>query len=199
MTVSDAPTLTTTTTTELLRIAVGGDRDAWELLVRRFEPVVHVTIASYRLQEADARDVAQRTWLRMFERAHQIREPEALGGWLRTTARRECLRMLRDRWVEPLLNAQTVERPDVGVDVERYVVEAEIARQVRGLLPTLPARSLTLICSLFGDDPPGYAELSERTGIPVGSIGPTRARTLRRLRQVVNGETEPALGSRCRA
>lgn len=199
MTVSDAPTLSPTTTTELLRIAVRGDRDAWELLVHRFEPVVSATIISYRLQEADARDAAQRTWLQMFEHCHQIREPEALGGWLRTTAKRECLRILHDRRrVEPLLDAGAAEHTDATADVERYVVEAEMARQLRGLLRTLPARSLTLVCSLFQDDPPGYAELAASTGIPIGSIGPTRARALRKLRQLVDGETEPAHRSGCR-
>ena len=86
------------TTTELLRIAAGGDGVAWQLLVRRFEPAVAATVARFRLQDADARDVAQQTWLQLLDHRDQIRQPEALGAWLRTTARRECLRILRDRW-----------------------------------------------------------------------------------------------------
>jgi RNA polymerase sigma factor (sigma-70 family) len=197
MLVSDAPTLNSTstsglTTTELLRIAINGDRDAWELLMSRFEPAVSAVINSYRLQEADARDVAQRTWMQMFEHYDKIREPEALGGWLRTTAKHECLRVLRDQQrVGPLVDAGIVERADVSVDVERYVVEAEMVRHVRVLLRNLPARSITLICSLFQDDPPCYSELAADIGIPIGSIGPTRARALRSLRLLVEGEAVP--------
>ncbi len=199
MLVSDAPTLNSTTTTELLRMAVDGNRDAWELLMIRFGPAVSAMISSYRLQEADALDVAQRTWMQMFENHHKIREPEALGGWLRTTAKRECIRILREQQrVGPLHDMGIVERPDAAVDVEKHVVEADMVRQVRGLLRTLPARSVTLICLLFQDDPPGYSELAANTGIPIGSIGPTRARALRRLRLLIDGEPARLGGSRCR-
>ena len=173
------------TTTKLFRIAVAGDPAAWAKLVRRFEPAVAAMITSYRLQEADALDAAQRTWLRMLENHQQIREPEALGGWLKTTARRECLRILAEqRRFEPV--PENVEYPDTGVDVERSVVAADQAKHLRGLLAALPVRSFALISSLFQDNPPGYAQLSATTGIPVGSIGPTRARALRKLRQMVD-------------
>ena len=179
----DHPISDTLTTSELLRIAVRGDPGAWELIVRRFEPAVAAMITNYRLQEADARDAAQRTWLRMLENHQQIREPEALGGWLKTTARRECLRILSEqRRIEPL--PEIAEYPDAAADVERTVIEHEQARDVRNLLTMLPARSFALLNSLFQDDPPGYAQLAAVTGIPVGSIGPTRARALRRLRRM---------------
>ena len=116
---------------------------AWEQIVRRYEPAVAAMIATYRLQEADARDAAQRTWLRMLESHQQIREPEALGGWLKTTARRECLRILAEqRRIDPL--PEGTECPDTAVDVERSVVDADQARHLRGLLTTLPARSFAL-------------------------------------------------------
>jgi RNA polymerase sigma factor (sigma-70 family) len=179
----DRPVTDSLPTTELLHIAVGGDPAAWEKIVRRFEPAVAAMITTYRLQEADARDATQRTWLRMLENHHQIREPEALGGWLKTTARRECLRILAEqRRIEPL--PETTEFADGGVDIEGSVVDADQARVLRSLLAMLPARSYTLIRTLFQDEPPCYAELSAATGIPVGSIGPTRARALRRLRRM---------------
>jgi RNA polymerase sigma factor (sigma-70 family) len=173
----------TLTTSELLRIAACGDHAAWETIVRRFEPAVAAMISGYRLQEADARDATQRTWLRMLENHQQIREPEALGGWLKTTARRECLRILSEqRRTEPL--PESTEYPDAAADVERTVIDQEQARYVRNLLTMLPARSFALLNSLFQDDPPAYAQLSAAAGIPVGSIGPTRARALRRLRRM---------------
>lgn len=183
----------TPTTAELLRGAGGGDQYAWEQLVNRFGPAVAATIGSYRLQEADARDVTQRTWLRMIEHHRQLREPEALAGWLMTTARRECLRILSDqRRSCPFDAAATADRPDPTCNVEQRAVDADTARRLRRLMSSLPARSGMLLGFLFQDNPPAYAELSRRTGIPVGSIGPTRARALRQLRLLVEAEVEPS-------
>jgi RNA polymerase sigma factor (sigma-70 family) len=186
MTVVDPAPAHSPTTTELLRTAEGGDQGAWAQLVRRFEPAVAAMIRSYCLQEADARDAAQRTWLQMIEHHRQIREPEALAGWLMTTARRECLRIVGDQRRSRSIDADArADSPDLTCDVERRVVDADTARHVRQLVTSLPTRSGMLIGFLFQDNPPAYAELSRRTGIPVGSIGPTRARALRQLRRMI--------------
>jgi DNA-directed RNA polymerase specialized sigma24 family protein len=171
------------TTGELLHAAADGDQLAWRELVHRFEPVVSGTILDLGLQPADARDAAQRTWLQMVENHSKIRKPEALGGWLRTTARHECLRIIRERWrLDPLDDPDGVAFRDPGVDVEQTVVDADTVRRLRHLISTLPPRSALLLTELFRDEPPGYAELARLTGIPIGSIGPTRGRALHLLR-----------------
>lgn len=185
MTAADTLTRSAPTTAELLRAAGDGDAAAWERLVRLYRPVVAATIRSYRLQDADARDAEQHTWLRLVEHHRTLREPEALGGWLVTTAGRECLRILRNARRVALID-QTEPLPDLDSDTEQRVVDSETARQVRQLLPLLPTRARALLIALFGDDPPAYAELARRTGIPVGSIGPTRARALQRLRLLID-------------
>lgn len=189
------PSITTEpTTTELLRAAATGHERAWRQLVARYEPVVGATIAGFRLQPADARDAAQGTWLRVFEHHREIREPEALAGWLRTTARRECLRIIRDgRRVEPE-DLAGPDLPDRSVDVEQAVVDADTVRRLRGLMDLLPARSAALLGQLFRATPPGYAELSRGTGIPMGSIGPTRARALVELRRMFDAGIGPGSG-----
>ena len=171
------------TTTQLLRSAGGGDPGAWKEIVRRYEPAVAAMVVTYRLQEADARDATQRTWLRLLESHQQIREPEALGGWLKTTARRECLRILAEqRRIDPLPEgAECPDTPSTSSGRSSTPTRRTPARPAGGL----PARSFALINSLFQDNPPGYAQLSASTGIPVGSIGPTRARALRKLRRLV--------------
>ena len=73
----------------ILRAACAGDKTAWDEIVRRSEGVVRAAVATYRLAPADAADAIQNTWLRLFEHAATIRDPEKLGGWLTTTARRE--------------------------------------------------------------------------------------------------------------
>ena len=199
MTVTTAPTDVdraappSATTSELLHAAGTGDQVAWRELVHRFEPVVAGTILDLGLQPADARDAAQRTWLQMVENHSKIRKPEALGGWLRTTARHESLRIMRERWrVEPLDDADDVALPDPAVDVEQTAVDADTTRRLRHLITLLPPRSALLLTVLFGDEPPGYAELARITGIPVGSIGPTRGRALRVVRRMFEDGSAPS-------
>src|SRR5262245_3580795 len=79
----------------LVRAAAQGDEAAWNAIVDRFQGLVWATVRAHRLSPADAADVAQTTWLRLVENLDRIRDPERLGGWLATTARRECLRHIR--------------------------------------------------------------------------------------------------------
>ena len=70
-----------------------------------------------------------------------------------------------------------------------------VNRNATGQLPTRPR---TLVLALFGDEPKSYTELSRITGIPVGAVGPTRARLLRQLR-VEYERVDPASARRTRA
>jgi RNA polymerase sigma factor (sigma-70 family) len=175
------------TTTELLDAAAAGDAESWRQLVERFEPAVKAALVGFRLQPDDVRDAEQATWLRMVEHHDRLREPEALGGWLRTTARREGLRILRERRRTGSTDMETLEAPDRSVDLEQAIVDADMIRRLDGLIDRLPTRSAALVRVLFCDSPPAYAEVAQRTGVPIGSIGPTRARALRTLRRLLDG------------
>lgn len=170
----------------LLRVG-DGDPAAWEEISRRYGKLVSTTVWSFRLQEADALDAVQMTWLRLAENAHQIRFPERLGGWLATTARRECLHILRQ--AKPTLGAigivpETVVDPSVGP--EQRVIDADTSRRLWKLVAELSPRRQTLLRTLFANNPQSYAEVAHATGIPPGGIGPTRARALQQLRRWLN-------------
>src|SRR4051794_40219494 len=77
--------------TELVVLARAGDQRAWREIMTRYGGLVRAVVGSFRLQEADAADTVQNIWMRAVERLDTVREPERLGGWLRTTARCECL------------------------------------------------------------------------------------------------------------
>jgi RNA polymerase sigma factor (sigma-70 family) len=94
-TISYAPTGATDSVAGLLLRASDRDPVAWDEIVHRYSKLVFATVRSFRLQDADALDAMQMTWLRLAENAHRIQDPERLGGWLVTTARRECMRILR--------------------------------------------------------------------------------------------------------
>jgi RNA polymerase sigma factor (sigma-70 family) len=163
---------------DLLPRVSDGDPAAWEEIVRRYGRLVTATVRSFRLQNADALDAVQMTWLRLGENAHRIQSPERLAGWLAITARRECLRILRQakRTLAP------VDVADTSMDPERRAIEADTARTLWNLVEELSPRQRTLLRALFTDHPRPYTEISRTTGIPPGAIGPTRARALAKLR-----------------
>lgn len=169
---------------ELLRRAGDGDRAAWEEMMRCFRGVVFRTVRSFRLQDADAHDAMQTTWLRFVENCHQIQFPENLDCWLATVASRECLRILRNSEHTPNQNSTAVETVvDPAVGPEQHVINMDTAQTLRDLVAELAPRKRILLRALFADELSPYAEVSRVTGIPSGSIGPTRARVLRQLRQ----------------
>jgi RNA polymerase sigma factor (sigma-70 family) len=178
----DAPT----PVAALLDAAGRGDQRAWDALVARFRDLVRAVTRSYRLQDADASDAEQRTWLRLVEHRGTVRDPERLGGWLATTAARECLRILRERRGGIPVEMDAV--PDPDGDVERRVVDALTVDRLWALVATLPPRSRLVMQELFGGEVRPYAEVAAATGIPIGSLGPTRARVLEQLRSLHEGE-----------
>ncbi|HET9255802.1 MAG TPA: sigma-70 family RNA polymerase sigma factor [Pseudonocardiaceae bacterium] len=169
--------------TSLLQRIRGGDAAAWEEIFHRYGKLVSSTVRSFRLQEADALDAIQMTWLRLAENVHRIQFPERLGGWLATTARRECLHILRQvKPIPTLLDAtlDTVADPSAGP--EQRVINADIIRMLGELVSELSPRRRALVRMLFTEMPRSYAEVARTAGIPAGGIGPTRARALRQLR-----------------
>jgi RNA polymerase sigma factor (sigma-70 family) len=169
------------TVADLLLAARRGDRSAWEQLIDRYSRLIRSVAAEFRLQESDAADVAQNTWLRLFAHAATIRDPEKLGGWLATTARREALTLIRKSRPEVATESAGDDIATPDPSPEDVVVLAETRAAVRRAAAELTGRQRLLVDELFYQPPRSYDEVSRRTGLPVGSIGPTRIRTLRRL------------------
>ena len=172
---------------DLVRWAGDGDRAAWNEIVDRYAGIVWAIARRHRLSAADAADVSQTTWLRLVEHLDRIENPERIGAWLATTARHESLRVLRlaGRQI-PALDDDFVELADAGAEtrVDAALLTDERDRELRELVAALPARDQLLLQLLSHDAQPSYAEIGAALGMPTGSIGPTRARCLERLRRV---------------
>lgn len=172
--------------TGLVTRARSGDKQAWDALVDRYSPLIWSICRRHRLGGADAEDAGQSVWLRMVDQIDTIREPAALPGWLATTTRRECLRILRaahrslTAW-DPL-DPETLPDEQAGT-AEQELLTAERHAALREAFGDLPPRCRRLIVLLAADPPVPYAEISARLGIPVGSIGPNRGRCLDKLRR----------------
>jgi RNA polymerase sigma factor (sigma-70 family) len=170
----------------LVARARDGDKQAWDAIVERYAPLIWSICRRYRLDRADTDDVGQSVWLRLVDQLGVIRDPAALPGWIATTTRRECGRVISAaRRREVLGYAQDVaEIPDADPEAaEAEVLMAERNAALREAFHQLPPRCQELISLLIADPPRPYAEISDKLGIPVGSIGPTRARCLNRLRR----------------
>lgn len=176
--------------TTLVLGARRGDTDSWDALVDRFGPVVWTVTRSFGLSRADAAETIQTVWLRLAEHLDDIRLPERVGAWLVTTARRECIRQCKLSSREDLGHGQELERHLGGVpSADAPILREERDAAVRRAFDQLPERSRTLLVMLMDDPPMSYSDISRALAIPIGSIGPTRARVLASLRRHVE-ETE---------
>jgi RNA polymerase sigma factor (sigma-70 family) len=187
--------------------ARNGERGAWDDLVSRFTPLLWAIARAHRLSRDDAADAVQVTWLRCVEHLDRLRDPSRLAGWLVTTCRRECLTILK-------LAARQVPRdvadlrepflavPDGDTDPVDVVVARDEVATLNEAVARLPERPRRLITAILAADPraPGYAMLAEELGMPIGGVGPTRLRALRRLRQELQPDEpgEPAGDHRSR-
>jgi RNA polymerase sigma factor (sigma-70 family) len=168
---------------DLVLAARKGEADAWDALVHRFAGRVRAVTRTYRLNNADAEDVFQVTWLRLVSNLDSIREPDRVGAWLVTTATHECLRVLRragrhaataDGWEDELVD----DAPEVDTGLQ--VAERDQALwTAMGMLSAACQRLLRLMAT---DPAPTYEEISDALQMPMGSIGPTRRRCLTHLR-----------------
>jgi RNA polymerase sigma factor (sigma-70 family) len=169
-------------TAELLAGAALGDGRAWEQLVRRFDGLVWRTVRESRLDAASAADVRQTVWLRLWEHRSRVTNPEFLGSWLVTTARREVWKSVRSLDRQQPLDPAAVpadEAPDADVELLR----AEQRSEVRRALDRVDSPTRAVLLAVSNEARPDYRRIAEEVGRPVGSIGPTRRRGLEKLRR----------------
>jgi RNA polymerase sigma factor (sigma-70 family) len=170
----------------LVVAAATGHEDAWNAIVDRFSPLLASVLRQYRLTRAEAEDVAQTVWLRLVEHLGELREPRALPQWLITTGRREVSRFVcveRRAAARDLPNEDRMPPAALGPQPDEDVLRVERHQALLSALAELEPRQRDLLMLLIEDPPPSYAEIHRRTGIPVGSIGPTRARAIARLQR----------------
>ncbi len=156
----------------------------------RYERLVYSIPLSYGLSREDAADVAQITFTILVQSVHSLDDNSRLGSWLATVARRHTWRMLEgNRREAPVRGEDLAERTarlakDESNPLERW----ETVEWLEDSLAGLGGRCKDLLFSLYFDpNEPSYDQISKRLGMPVGSIGPTRARCLGRLRNLLEG------------
>ena len=172
----------------LVHAAAAGDDRAWALLFEHFSTTIRLVARRHRLCEADQDEVVQRTWIRLVERITTVREPAAIAGWLITTARRESLGLLAGATRE-ILGADPVEPRDgtlgdpAGEELHEAVATGERRAALYRAIDGLPPHQRALMRLLVARPALSYEQVGAALGMPVGSIGPTRGRSLSTLRR----------------
>lgn len=181
---------------DLLLACRARDRGAWRSLLGKYERLVYSIPLRYGLPREDAADVAQLTFTALIQNIDDLPEDSRLGGWLSTVAKRHTWKLLdrarRERATERLEGAELSENALLLGKTDTESIEHwELTEWLEGGLAKLesPCREL-LLALYFRPDRPSYAEVSAELGMPVGSIGPTRARCLKRLQEALGADGE---------
>ena len=180
----------------LVARAARGDETAWARLVEAYTPLLRSIARAHRLDESTASDVVQTAWRQLVQHIGALHDPGHVGAWLATTTRHECLRVLRQAQRERPTELDHLDGPDLTADpLDAALLGSERAVLLRRALSEIPDRCQTLLRVLMASPPPSYREVSRALDMPVGSIGPTRDRCLRKLRDVAvrMGVTAPSV------
>jgi RNA polymerase sigma factor (sigma-70 family) len=162
------------------------DELVWREMSDQYEPLLRWIARECRLSAEETDDVVQLTWLRCLERIDQLTDPGRLSGWLATICRRECIRLAtKGRREVPLSGpdlARLIDDDRAAGDPYVKVVVRDQHNRLYNAIAALPQRQKMLVVELLRQEGQSYVDLSQRLGLPVGSIGPTRQRAVTRLR-----------------
>jgi RNA polymerase sigma factor (sigma-70 family) len=121
-------------------------------------------------------------WLILVRHIGRLRNHPAVAGWLVTTARRECLKVLAANHRELPVDDPTASSEPEAPHIDEEMLATERSAALRRALECAPDHEQRLMWLLLREPDLSYDEISATLGIPKGSIGPTRGRCLARLR-----------------
>ena len=179
------------TDSQLIADCRRGDAAAWETLVLRYQRLIYAIPTRAGLDEYQAADVFQHVFAKLVEYLPRLEQPDRIQAWLVTTAKHETWRLSKlEQRTTALPDAETEdESATLVADTplpEDVIQQLESQHLVRTALTEIDERCRKLLTLLFyRDDIPSYAEIAAKSGVPEGSIGPTRARCLQKLKKVL--------------
>jgi RNA polymerase sigma-70 factor (ECF subfamily) len=173
---------------ELVARCRSGDQQAWAELVDRFSRYVYaISVQAFRLSDADAEDVFQEVFARAYQHLDRLRDDSAVRPWLAQLTRRLCIDRLR---------AASRERPTADDELELAGSEEtltilEDALTVHEALAAAPEHCREILDRFFARDE-SYRTIGEALDLPAGTIASRISRCLVRLREFLEGRTDPA-------
>ncbi|MFN8491568.1 MAG: sigma-70 family RNA polymerase sigma factor [Caldilineaceae bacterium] len=167
-----------------------GDQQAWARLLDKYERLVYSIPLNYGLSPEDAADIAQTAFTYLLQSLDALQEGSNLGGWLATVTRRHTWRLLKRKRQAPLAELDNEITSELIPDRTNTIERWEIVEWLNTGLTHIGDRCRTLLIALYFEaEEPSYAEIARRLGIAEGSIGPTRARCLQRLKELLGSRS----------
>jgi len=171
---------------ELVAMCLKGDAVAWEALIVRYRRLIYSVPVRFGFSSADASDVFQAVCLKLIEHLHEVKDETKVSSWLITTTTRQCIHVKSLKYRESGTDDEFEEPPDPGENLEELRIMTEQQQTVRDAVDQLTGRCRTLVEMLYFDQRAlSYEEISQMMGMPVASVGPTRARCLDKLRTIL--------------
>lgn len=173
---------------ELIIACRNGDESSWEVLVDRYQRLIYTIPRRAGLDQDQASEVFQDVFVTLLEKIDDINDPDRLHAWLVTAARRKTWKLISKerRGVESYDAEDDGDVLAVIADEnplpDEVLLRIEEQHRVRTAVAALDERCQTLLTMLYYEhEPPSYAAIAEAFGTSEGSIGPTRARCLKKL------------------
>ena len=168
-----------------------GDASAWEVLSTRYRALIYNVARRAGLDQEQAADVCQTVFAILVRKLDHIEKPAHIGGWLMTTARHEAWKLRQRERASGMTLSYDIDEANVRTEdallPDEQLLRLEEQHKVAMAVAALDERCRTLLTLLFyRTDPASYAEVAATLGIPLGSIGPIRARCLKKLRRILN-------------
>ena len=178
---------------DLIERCLAGDDAAWRDLISRYQGLIYSVPRRMGLSPEASADVFQCVCVLLFQRLSSIRDPNRLGGWLLTTASREAIRASRrakrtvsiESGREDAVGSAESDLPDLRPLADEDRESLERAQLLRSALAEMSDRCRTLLEAFLNDEEANYRDVARRLGIPIGSIGPTRARCFAKLKDML--------------
>ncbi len=185
---------------DLLRACRKGEVRAWEALMDKYERLVFSIPLGYGLSREDAADVSQLTFTIFMQSMDSLRDDSRLGAWLATVARRHSWRLMEKNRREGTSGKEDLASSDLahkdGNDDSGAAAlfggdddapeKWETVQWLDQGLAQVGAKCRELLSILyFDEESPSYIDVAKKLGMPIGSIGPTRARCLKRLKEAL--------------
>jgi RNA polymerase sigma factor (sigma-70 family) len=167
---------------ELVQACLKGDQEAWAELIHNYQRLIYSVARAVCPEPQDAADIFQQVCLELYNRLPDVRDVQSLPSWLITVTRRTGIAMLRKR-----LNSEDLERAEQSLDFQIEAIHHHY--DLERALSRMPDPCTTLLVRLyFSEEPNSYESIARELGIPVSSVGPTRARCLQKLRKILEAE-----------
>src|SRR5512140_3821696 len=180
------------TDADLVSACRRGDESAWEEIVLRYQRLLFSIPRRAGLSIDQASDVLQDVYTTLFQKLDQLEKPDFLRAWLVTTTRHKTMHYLvrerrggRHRYIDDE-DDSVYEIADTAALPDETLVALERAERISMAFAGLEDRCFQLLTMLYLEEGEhSYADIADELGLPVGSVGPTRARCLEKLLKLI--------------